>query len=43
MYTVDVTTPDGRTESITPPSIPGQPVVPGAPLALAGTYPTIIP
>ena len=28
---------------ITPPSIPGQPVVPGVPLALAGTYPTIIP
>jgi hypothetical protein len=43
MYTVDVTTPDGRSASITPPSIPGQPVVPGAPLALAGTYPTIIP
>jgi hypothetical protein len=43
MYTVDVMTPDGRTASITPPSIPGQPVVPGAPLMIAGTYPTIIP
>jgi hypothetical protein len=43
MYTVDVATPDGRTASITPPSIPGQPVVPGQPLMLAGTYPTIIP
>jgi hypothetical protein len=43
MYTVDVTASDGRNASITPPSIPGQPVVPGTPLALAGTYPTIIP
>jgi hypothetical protein len=43
MYTVDVATPDGRSESITPASIPGQPVVPGQPLFLAGTYPTIIP
>jgi hypothetical protein len=43
MYTVDVATPDGRNASITPPSIPGQPVVPGAPLAIAGTYPTVIP
>ncbi len=43
MYTVDVATPDGRTASITPPSIPGQPVVPGVPLMIAGTYPTIIP
>lgn len=43
MYTVDVATPDGRTASITPPSIPGQPVVAGAPLMIAGTYPTIIP
>ncbi len=43
MYTVDVATPDGRTSTIVPPSIPGQPVVPGVPLALAGTYPTIIP
>ena len=43
MYTVDVATPDGRSASISPPSIPGQPVVPGAPLLLAGTYPTIIP
>jgi hypothetical protein len=43
MYTVDVTTPDGRSASIMPASIPGQPVVPGQPLSLAGTYPTIIP
>jgi len=43
MYTVDVTTPDGRSASIIPPSITGQPVVAGRPLAVAGTYPTIIP
>jgi hypothetical protein len=43
MYTVDVSTPDGRTASISRPSIPGQPVVPGTPLALAGTFPTVIP
>lgn len=43
LYSVDVTTPDGRTASITPPSIPGQPVQPGVPLGIAGTYPTIIP
>jgi len=43
MYNVEVATPDGRDGMITPPSIPGQPVQPGVPLMVAGTYPTIIP
>jgi hypothetical protein len=43
MYNVEVATPDGRDASITPPSIPGQTAQPGVPLAVAGTYPTIIP
>jgi hypothetical protein len=43
MYTVDVATPDGRSQTLQPASIPGQPVVPGVPLAIAGTLPTIIP
>jgi len=43
MYNVEVTTPDGRDASITPPSIPGQTAQQGVPLAVAGTFPTIIP
>ena len=43
MYTVDVAAPDGRSQTLQPASIPGQPVVPGVPLAIAGTLPTIIP
>ena len=43
MYTVDVAAPDGRSQTLQPASIPGQPVVPGVPLAIAGTVPTIIP
>jgi hypothetical protein len=43
MYNVEVQTPDGRDGMITPPSLPGQPVQPGVPLMVAGTYPTIIP
>jgi hypothetical protein len=43
LYSVDVATPDGRAASIAPPSVAGPPVVPGAPLAIAGTFPTIIP
>ena len=43
MYTVDVATPDGRSLAIHPTSIPGQPVIQGAPLLIGGTYPTIIP
>lgn len=42
-YSVDIATPDGRAASLTPPSIAGQPVVPGVPLFIAGTFPTIIP
>ena len=43
IYQVDVAAPDGRAAALAPSSIPGQPVVPGAPLFIAGTYPTIIP
>jgi hypothetical protein len=43
VYSINVATPDGREASITPPSIRGQPVQPGAPLILGGTFPTIIP
>lgn len=43
MYKVDVNTPDGRSASLEPSSLPGQPVVPDQPLFIAGTYPTIIP
>jgi hypothetical protein len=43
VYSIDVATPDGRAASLTPPSIAGQPVRPGVPLAVAGTFPTIIP
>ncbi len=43
LYSVDVASPDGRASNIVPPSLPGQPVQPNVPLAIAGTYPTIIP
>ena len=43
LYSVDVATPDGRAANIVPPSLPGQPVQPDVPLAIAGTFPTIIP
>jgi hypothetical protein len=43
VYSIGVGTPDGREASITPPSFRGQPVQAGAPLVLAGTFPTIIP
>lgn len=43
MYHVDVATPDGRSLAIHPTSIPGQPVIQGAPFLIGGTYPTIIP
>jgi hypothetical protein len=43
VYSVAVATPDGRADSLTPPSIVGQPVQAGVPLAVAGTFPTIIP
>jgi hypothetical protein len=44
LYSVDVSTADGRAGSISPPSLVGPPVMPGAPLPpIAGTYPTIIP
>jgi hypothetical protein len=42
-YTVEVTTPDGRNATITPPSIPGPPVTPDRPVQIAGTYPLIVP
>lgn len=42
-YSVEVATPDGRGGAIDPPSLAGQPVQEGAPLFIAGTYPTIIP
>ena len=43
LYSVNVATPDGRAASINPPSLAGQPVLPGAPLMVAGTFPSIIP
>jgi hypothetical protein len=43
LYSVDVSTPDGRVATLNPPSLAGQPVQPGVPLAVAGTFPTIIP
>jgi hypothetical protein len=42
-YHIDVATPDGRTASIEPSSLAGQPVQPDIPLTIAGTLPTIIP
>jgi hypothetical protein len=43
LYSVDVATPDGRAATLDPPSLAGQPVQPGVPLSMAGTFPTIIP
>jgi hypothetical protein len=43
LYAVDVATPDGRGATLNPPSVVGQPVQPGVPLVLGGTFPTIIP
>ena len=43
IYSIDIATPDGRSASLTPPSIAGQPVMQGVPLFVAGTFPTIIP
>lgn len=43
LYNVGVSTGDGRTATLDPTSLAGQPVQPGVPLVIAGTYPTIIP
>jgi hypothetical protein len=42
-YHIEVATPDGRSDSIEPPSLAGQPVQPDAALVIGGALPTIIP